>query len=326
MTADAPEVNDEGAETAEVPEALEGVRVDAAAAQLFPDFSRARLKRWIEDGELTVNGAPVARPRDPVREGDLLALNVVLEDEVAAIEPEDIPLTLVHVDEAVAIVNKPAGLTVHPGAGIHGGTLQNALLHRFPQLRQVPRAGLVHRLDKDTSGLLLIALTLPAHTQVVAALARREIRREYDALVHGAPVSGGTVDAPIGRNPRDRLKMAVVAGGRPSVTHYRVHERYEHQTWLRVRLETGRTHQIRVHMAHVRMPIVGDALYGGKMARGAGMDADVREALNGFPRQALHARELEFTHPVSGERLAFAAEPPADMQSLLQCLRAATPR
>jgi 23S rRNA pseudouridine1911/1915/1917 synthase len=326
MTADAPEVNDEGAETAEVPEALEGVRVDAAAAQLFPDFSRARLKRWIEDGELTVNGAPVARPRDPVREGDLLALNVVLEDEVAAIEPEDIPLTLVHVDEAVAIVNKPAGLTVHPGAGIHGGTLQNALLHRFPQLRQVPRAGLVHRLDKDTSGLLLIALTLPAHTQVVAALARREIRREYDALVHGTPVSGGTVDAPIGRNPRDRLKMAVVAGGRPSVTHYRVHERYEHQTWLRVRLETGRTHQIRVHMAHVRMPIVGDALYGGKMARGAGMDADVREALNGFPRQALHARELEFTHPVSGERLAFAAEPPADMQSLLQCLRAATPR
>ncbi|MBL6749202.1 MAG: 23S rRNA pseudouridine(1911/1915/1917) synthase RluD [Nevskia sp.] len=305
---------------AQVPPELEGARLDAAAARLFPDYSRARLQRLIERGQLTRNGAAVPRPREPVHAGDSLLL-LQPEAETLVSGPQAIALDVVHADESVAVINKPPGLIVHPGAGAPDGTVQNALLHRFPQTAAVPRAGLVHRLDKDTSGLLLVALTVPAHTRLVAAMAARRIRREYDALVNGAVVAGGTVDAPLGRDPHNRLRMAIVERGRRAVTHYRVQERFLHHTLLRVRLETGRTHQIRVHMASLHHPVTGDPLYGGRVVRGAGMAPELRAALQAFPRQALHARELELEHPVTGATLRFTAEPPADMQELLQRLR-----
>jgi len=307
-------------EHAVVPTDLHGVRLDAAAAQLFPAYSRARLKTWIEAGALSVNGAPAEKVRQLVAEGDALSLIAEAEPHPGNVSAQDIPLDVVYADDEVAVLNKPPGLTVHPGAGQSDGTLQNALLHRFPQTELLPRAGLVHRLDKDTSGLLIVALSLPAHTALVGAMARREIRREYDALVNGQITAGGTVDQPIGRDPHNRLRMAVVSDGRHAVTHYRVEARFQVHTLLRVRLETGRTHQIRVHMSEIGHPIVGDALYGGRMTRGRGLADALRQALNGFPRQALHARRLQFLHPVDGRELAFEVEPPPDMQELLRFL------
>jgi len=305
-----------------VPPELAGTRLDAVCAKLIPDYSRARIQHWIEQGRVSVNGAPALRSRDPVQENDRIELTAEAETEAGLVLPQDIPLEVVYADQAVAVINKPAGLTVHPGAGQKAGTLQNALLHRFPQTAAVPRAGLVHRLDKDTSGLLVVALTLNAHAQLVRAIAQREMRREYDAVVQGTFVAGGTIDLPMGRHPRDRLRQAVLErGGREAVTHYRIQERFARHTHLRVKLQTGRTHQIRVHFSHVRHPIVGDELYGGGMPRGAGMPEELRTVLQRFSRQALHARELELTHPVSGKTLSFCAEPPADIQGLLQTLR-----
>jgi 23S rRNA pseudouridine1911/1915/1917 synthase len=305
---------------AEVPESLDGARLDVACAKLFDQYSRARLQLWIEAGRLLLNDVPQTRTRHPVMAGDRLELEAEPEQSTA-IEPQDLPVEVMHLDKAIAIINKPAGLTVHPGAGQRAGTLQNALLYHFPQTAAVPRAGIIHRLDKDTSGLLVIALTLKAHHKLVDELARREFTREYDAIVQGEMIAGGTIDEPIGRHPRERLKMAVVDDGRPAVTRYRVQERFPQHTHLRVRLETGRTHQIRVHMAHIRKPIVGDFVYGGPM-RGAGLPVALRETLQGFPRQALHARELEVTHPGSGKRIGVTAEPPADITGLLSLLRA----
>ena len=316
-------VDDESAaQSAEVPAELDGARLDAAAAKLFPLYSRARLQTWIEQGLLTRNGLAAVRTRDSVRGGDLLQLRPVAA-EAGSAAAQEITLEVVYADAALAIINKPPGLIAHPGAGAPDGTLQNALLHRFPQTASVPRAGLVHRLDKDTSGLLVVALTLPAHTYLVAAMAARKIRREYDTLVGGGVVSGATVDAPIRRDPTNRVRMAVLDGGRRAVTHYRVQERFRFHTLLRVRLETGRTHQIRVHMASLRHPVVGDAVYGGQVVRGVGMDEGLRAALRAFPRQALHARELSLNHPDDGSERHFVAEPPADMQQLLAQLRAA---
>ncbi len=318
--APAGDLSPELVETARVPQEFDGLRLDAAAAQLFDAYSRARLKGWIETGRLTLNGVACLLPRQPVRVGDVLALVAEAAVEVS-LKPQNIALELVFADSHLAIINKPAGLTVHPGAGIPDGTLQNALLHHWPHTAEIPRAGLVHRLDKDTTGLMVVALSAAAHTHLTAMMASRAVHREYDALVNGALVSGGTVDAPIARHPRDRVKMAVVMGGREAVTHYRVAERFDWHTLLRVQLETGRTHQIRVHMAHLKYPVAGDAVYGGDVLRARGASARLRSTVAAFRRQALHAAALSFAHPVSGAPLAFSAPRPADFDALLAVLR-----
>lgn len=307
-------------ETLSVPEEFDGQRLDAVAARLFDSYSRARLKAWIEAGRLKINGEPCTQPRRPVRIGDVLELVAEVTLEVT-LRPQDIALDVVYVDADLVVINKPAGLTVHPGAGTPDGTLQNALLHHWPQTKEIPRAGLVHRLDKDTTGLMVVALSEPAHTRLTAMMAARTVKREYDALVNGALVSGGTVDAPIGRHPRDRIRMAVQLGAREAVTHYRVAERFAWHTLLRVQLETGRTHQIRVHMAHLKHPVAGDAVYGGDVLRARGASTLLRQATSGFTRQALHAAALGFTHPVDGKPLQFVAPRPADFEALLAVLR-----
>jgi 23S rRNA pseudouridine1911/1915/1917 synthase len=322
MSTAEPAEEDDGLLSAEVPAAMAGARLDAVCARLFEQYSRSRLQAWIDEGRLRVNGLVVTRARQPVAAADQLELEAVAPQDTRVLA-QDLPLDVRYADAAIAVIHKPAGFTVHPGAGQRDGTLQNALLHHFPQTAAVPRAGIVHRLDKDTSGLLVVALALNAHARLVADLAARDFRREYDAVVHGTLVAGGTIDLPIGRHPRDRLRMAVVEGGRgrEAVTHYRVQERFPAHTHLRCKLETGRTHQIRVHLAHLRHPIVGDATYGGDVVRGQGMSARLRAALKEFPRQALHARELELAHPLSGKRMGWVAEPPADMQMLIELLR-----
>lgn len=301
-------------ELAEITTELDGARLDAAAAVLFPDYSRARLKVWIEAGHLLHNGEVARRARQPVHVGDQLQLEADTADQSGVAKAQSIPVDVIYADDHFAVINKPAGLVVHPGAGRPDGTLQNALLHRFPQVAAVPRAGLVHRLDKDTSGLLVVALTLKAHTQLVDALARRQIHRHYDALVIGKMTAGGSVDAPVGRDPRHRIRMAVSAGGRRAVTHYRVIERFARHSLLRVQIETGRTHQIRVHMAHIRHPIVGDPTYAARRLSGIAV-ADA------FPRQALHARRLAFLHPASAEPMQFEAPLPDDFHDLVVGLR-----
>lgn len=302
-----------------VPETCSGRRLDAVLAELFPEYSRSRLSAWIKSGDATVDGA-VARPRDPVRGGELLELRVVEDVQTHAVA-EDIPLDVLYEDEHVFVIDKPAGLVVHPGAGNPAGTLVNALLHRDPELDKLPRAGIVHRLDKDTSGVMVVARTLVAHTALVAQLSAREVHRQYVAVVFGAMVAGGTVSAGIDRHPRDRLRMAVRDDGKDAVTHYRLRERFRTHTALECRLETGRTHQIRVHLAHLKYPIIGDPLYGGSLRLPKGASEALIACLRGFKRQALHAEVLEFKHPVSGEPVRCEAPVPADMQQLMQLLR-----
>ena len=305
--------------TARIPDELAGQRLDQALARMFPDYSRSRLKAWVLDGSVLVDGA-ARRPRDPVLGGESVVL-VVRTDAAVRAEPEPMALDIVFEDADLLVINKPAGLVVHPGAGNASGTLMNGLLAHAPQLESLPRAGIVHRLDKDTSGLLLVAKSLPAHTALVRALADRAVSRQYLAICNGVLTGGGTIDAAIERHPVDRTRMAVRDTGRPAVTHYTVAERFRAHTCVNVVLETGRTHQIRVHFAHRRHPLVGDPVYGGRLALPAGASEALRDALRAFRRQALHAARLELRHPVSGEDLSFEAPPPGDFQELLQCMR-----
>jgi len=304
---------------ATIPPEAAGRRLDQALAALFPDYSRTRLKSWIDGGQVVVDGA-VPRARDKVIGGERVEVDAQLEDEVPVVA-QPIDLDIVYEDEAVIVVHKPAGLVVHPGAGNPDRTLQNALLAHDPRLSVLPRAGIVHRLDKDTSGLLVVARTLEAHTELVRLLEARDVHREYEAVCCGVMTGGGTVDAPIGRHPVDRLKMAIRQDGRESVTHYRVIDRFRAHTHVRVMLETGRTHQIRVHLAHVGYPIVGDPTYGRRLAIPKGATARLQETLRGFRRQALHAARLGFAHPLTSEPLEFEAPLPADMRDLLAALR-----
>jgi len=305
--------------SATIPAELAGQRLDRALAEVFPDFSRARLQQWLKQGRITVDGrTPPGKTR--IAGGERVALDVAAEPAAETFAAEDLPLEVVHADEGLIVIDKPAGLVVHPAAGNWSGTLLNALLHHFPELAGVPRAGIVHRLDKDTTGLLVVARNLTAHQRLVADLQARRVHREYLALVQGELVAGGTIDAPIGRHPVDRKRMAVVRGGKPAVTHYRVRERLPGHTLLAVRLETGRTHQIRVHLAHRRHPIVGDPVYGGRLRLPPGASEAARRALAGFSRQALHACRLALRHPLSGEEMAWTSPLPADFRDLLAAL------
>lgn len=305
--------------SAEVGAGEEGLRLDQALSKLFPDFSRSRLQQWIKEGLVRVDGA-ICRPRDKVVEGAVIELQARMDEQVECV-PQAIDLEILFEDEHLLVINKPAGLVVHPAAGNPDGTLQNALLHHNPKLIELPRAGIVHRLDKDTSGLLVVARTSLAHRGLVEQLQAREIKREYRALVNGVLVAGGTVDAPIGRHPTQRTRMAVVSSGKPAVTHYRVLERFRAYSYLKVNLETGRTHQIRVHMAHIQHPLLGDPAYGGRLRFPAGASPELQEALRLFKRQALHARRLGLKHPLSGEWLEWVAPVPEDMVSVLEALR-----
>lgn len=304
---------------AEVPYELGSQRLDQVAAQLFPEHSRSRLSAWIKEGRLTVDGA-VLRPRDPVHAGALLALQAEQEAQGEWLA-QDIALNIVYEDEHLLVIDKPAGLVVHPAAGHADGTLLNALLHHVPDIVNVPRAGIVHRLDKDTTGLMVVAKTIEAHTQLVAQLQARSVGRIYEAIVIGQLTSGGTVDAPIGRSSAQRQRMAVTAGGKPAVTHYRVLERFRSHTHVRVKLETGRTHQIRVHMSHIGYPLVGDPVYAGRFRIPPGASPTLVQELKSFPRQALHARFLELQHPATGLHMKWQSALPDDFVWMLSLLR-----
>lgn len=302
-----------------VTEDVAGLRLDQALARLLPQFSRSRLKEWVLNGNVTVDGV-TRKPRDRVVGGELLRVRAETPP-AETVEPEPISLQVLYEDESIIVIDKPPGLVVHPGAGNPGGTLQNALLHYRPELAEVPRAGIVHRLDKDTSGVMVVAAGVTDHTDLVRQLEQRSVQREYRAVCDGVLTAGGTVDAPIGRHPGDRLRMAVRQGGRPAVTHYRVVERFRAHTDLRATLETGRTHQIRVHLAHLGYPLVGDRTYGGRLRIPKGAGEDLRQTLRGFRRQALHAVRLKLIHPRSGEEVEFTSPLRVDHESLLASLR-----
>ena len=303
-----------------VPEELAGLRVDQALAKMFPDYSRSRLKEWLLTGAITVDGGS-PRPRDAVAGGEVVTLEAQAEAEVRA-GPEPMRLEIVFEDEHLLVVNKPAGLVVHPGAGNPAGTLLNGLLHHAPVLEKVPRAGIIHRIDKDTSGLLLVAKTLTAHTALVRQLAEREISRQYLAVCNGVLTGGGTISEPLARHPVDRKRMSVQQDGKPAVTHYTVIERFRAFTYVSVRLETGRTHQIRVHFAYRRHALVGDPVYGGRLALPAGASDALIDVLRRFRRQALHATRLGLEHPATREPIAWEVPPPADFEELLVVMRA----
>lgn len=308
----------------EVPEGLAGKRLDQIASILFPDYSRSRLQEWIKSGELTVDGG-AAKTRDKLQGGECLRLRAEPESNTAW-QPEAISLPIIYEDESLLVIDKPVGLVVHPAAGNREGTLLNGLIHHLPQLESVPRAGIVHRLDKDTSGLMVVAKTLEAHTSLVRQLQERTVSREYQAVTQGVMTGGGSVDANIGRHPRVRTKMAVFSGGgaprgKQAITHYRVVERFAGHTHIRVKLETGRTHQIRVHMAYLGYPLVGDPVYGGRLKLPKQASPPLVSALRNFKRQALHAASLGLIHPLSRQEMCWETPLPSDMQALLKVLR-----
>ena len=302
----------------ELPASLAGLRIDQALAKALPQYSRARLQSWIEEGAVRVDGR-VPRARDKVLGGERVRIEARLEADTQ-VAPEPLPLDVVFSDRALWVINKPPGLVVHPGAGNREHTLQNALLALEPDLALVPRAGLVHRLDKDTSGLLVVARTPEIHAALVSALAAREIQRQYLAICAGVMTGGGTVDLPIGRHRTIRTRMAVRSDGREAVTHYRVVQRYRAHTLVRVELETGRTHQIRVHLAHIGYPIVGDPVYGGRRKLPPKAHPQLVAELGRFKRQALHAARLQLRHPLTGREIAWEAPMPQDMTALVEAL------
>lgn len=306
-------------QTRPIPEELAGLRLDQALARMFPEYSRSRLKEWLQAGSITVDGGP-KRPRDAVAGGEIVLLRPQAEAAVRA-GPEPIALAVVFEDEDLLVVNKPAGLVVHPGAGNPAGTLLNGLLHHAPSLEQVPRAGIIHRIDKETSGLLLVAKTLQAHAALVRLLGDREISRNYLAVCNGVLTGGGTINEPIARHRVDRKRMSVQHNGKPAVTHYTVIERFRAFTYISVKLDTGRTHQIRVHFAHRRHALVGDPVYGGRLAVPAGASENLIHLLRRFKRQALHATRLAFVHPITAEPVELEVEPPADFQQLIAVMR-----
>lgn len=298
-----------------IPVEYAGKRLDQVLAELLPDYSRTRLKAWIEGGQVKVNGRTL-RPRDAVLGGEQVDIQPVFEAD-SRVAAEAIELNIVHEDQHLLVINKPAGLVVHPGAGNPAGTLQNALLHYDEKLGMLPRAGIVHRIDKDTSGLLVIARTLQAHTALTEMIEGHEVDRHYEAVCVGVMTSGGTVDAPIDRHPVDRVKMAVRMSGRDAITHYRVVQRFRAHTHVRLQLETGRTHQIRVHLTHIGYPLVGDSVYGKRLVIPKGASASLADTLRNFNRQALHATKLEFEHPITNKKLVCEAPLPDDFKHLV---------
>ena len=305
----------------EIPPELAGHRLDSALARLMPEHSRTRIKHWIDAGAVKVDRA-ACRPRALVEAGSRVRVHMTIDDVAQPqVLPEAIALRLIHEDADLLVIDKPAGLVVHPGAGNARHTLQNALLGFDPSLAALPRAGLIHRLDKDTSGLLVVARTPPAQTALSRQLEARTMAREYVTVCVGVMTGGGTIDEPIGRHRGDRLRMAIRGSGRPAVTHYRVLERFRAHTYLSVKLETGRTHQIRLHLSHIQYPIVGDPKYGGRFGLPRGATPGLIDTLRGFRRQALHAATLGFEHPRTGKRLTLQAGVPADFGELLEALR-----
>jgi 23S rRNA pseudouridine1911/1915/1917 synthase len=302
-----------------IPDTLRGQRLDLALATLVQDYSRSRLQQWIRAGHVTLDER-VPQVRERVYGGETVLIDAGITGQTAS-QPEPIPLDVVYADADLLVINKPPGLVVHPAAGNPAGTLLNALLHHDHKLSGLPRAGIVHRLDKDTSGLMVVARTLTAHKRLVEALQARTVKREYLTVVQTVLTAGGRIDAPVGRHPVDRKRMAVVAGGKQAVTHYRVEERFRSHTLVRVSLETGRTHQIRVHMAHRHHPVVGDPVYGGRRRLPPDASDDLREILTDFRRQALHAARLELQHPGTGETVSWESAMPDDMAALILALR-----
>lgn len=297
-----------------------GLRLDQALSALFSDYSRSRIKGWILEGRVLVDGNVITSPKEKVLGGEQIAIKVMLEDEVYH-QPQDIKLDIIHEDDDIIVINKPRDLVVHPGAGNPDGTVLNALLYHYPELINVPRAGIVHRLDKDTTGLMVVARNIVAQTHLVESLQLREITREYEAVVMGIITAGGTIDEPIARHPTKRTHMSVFPTGKPAVTHYRVMEKYRAHTRLRLRLETGRTHQIRVHMAYMAHPLVGDPLYGGRPRPPKGASETFMQVLRNFDRQALHATMLRLYHPVSGIEMEWHSPIPDDMIQLIEVLQ-----
>lgn len=301
-----------------VNEAMAGKRIDQALSEYLPDFSRNQHKTWLLAGEILLDGK-IIKPKEKIKTGQSIDIHAHIFVQTQA-QAQALPLTIIYEDDSIIIINKPAGLVVHPGAGNNDFTLMNALLYHHQDANTLPRAGIIHRLDKETTGLMVVAKTIGAYHSLVDAMQRREIQREYEAIVEGIFISGGTVDAPIGRHPTQRTLMAVHESGKPAVTHYRLMRQFTAHTHLRLMLETGRTHQIRVHMAHLRRPIVGDPVYGGKPKLPRQASEELITALKQFKRQALHAKKLALNHPVTQERLSFEAPLPHDMQDLLHHL------
>ncbi len=299
-----------------VPDEHYDTRLDQSIARLFPDYSRSKLKEWILAGNVSVNQEVVCTPREKLKGGESIVIEATHETQVFN-QPQDIKLNIVYEDDDIIIINKPADLVVHPGAGNQSGTMLNALLNHFPAIEQVPRAGIVHRLDKDTTGLMVVAKNVNAQTSLVKQLQAREMGREYEAVIIGNMIAGGSVDAEIGRHPTKRTLMAVRTTGKPAVTHFRVKQKFRAHTHLRLKLETGRTHQIRVHMTHIKHPLVGDLQYGGRPRLPKNASESFVNMLRGFKRQALHAIQLSLTHPTSQELMSWQAPLPDDFEALL---------